>query len=250
MTLSKDPAKLMLKSIMTGKRILAFGAHPDDIEFGCGAVLLDAAEHGSHISFVVLSKGEAGTHGDSATREAEAQKAANMLGAELRFLPTGGDTQIRADLESTQAAAMIIRQKQPDIVLCPSGHLNQHPDHRETNLIVRDAYRLARYGKTPGLGDTKPHSTSLLLFYDISSGGSDYPNSILVDISNQVEEWKILMECHSSQIKNMDYVALQLSRARVYGIQMGVHSATRLFSESPLLAGSVAGLSQFTSQRF
>jgi LmbE family N-acetylglucosaminyl deacetylase len=154
----------MLKSIMNGKRILAFGAHPDDIEFGCGAVLLDATANEANITMVVLSKGEAGTHGDSATREAEAQKAANMLGAELQFLPSGGDTQIRADLESTQEAAKIIRQKQPDIVLCPSGHLNQHPDHRETNLMVRDAYRLARYGKTPGLGDTRPHSTSLLLF--------------------------------------------------------------------------------------
>jgi N-acetylglucosamine malate deacetylase 1 len=240
----------MLKSIMNGKRILAFGAHPDDIEFGCGAVLLDATANEANITMVVLSKGEAGTHGDSATREAEAQKAANMLGAELQFLPSGGDTQIRADLESTQEAAKIIRQKQPDIVLCPSGHLNQHPDHRETNLMVRDAYRLARYGKTPGLGDTRPHSTSLLLFYDISSGGSDYSNSILIDVSNHIENWKQLMECHASQIKNMDYVELQLSRARVYGIQMGVHSAIRLFSESPLLAGSVSDLNPFTSQRF
>lgn len=241
---------LMLKLIMNGKQILAFGAHPDDIEFGCGAVLLEAASQGAKITMVVLSKGEAGTHGDPVTREGEAKNAADILGAELQFLPTSGDTQIRADLDSTQAAAKIIRQVQPDIILCPSDHLNQHPDHRETNLIVRDAYRLARYGKTPGLGDTTPHSTSLLLFYDISSGGSDYPNSILVDISNQVEDWKLLMECHASQIKNMDYVELQLSRARVYGIQLGVHSAIRLFSESPLLAGSVSDLSRFTSQRF
>jgi len=249
-TLSKDPVKLILKSIMNGKRILAFGAHPDDIEFGCGAVLLDAVQQGSQMSLMVLSKGEAGTHGDPLTREAETQKAAAMLGADVQFLETAGDTQIRADLELTQQTAKIIRQIQPDIILCPSGHLNQHPDHRETNLIVRDAYRLARYGKTPGLGDTSPHSTSLLMFYDISSGGSDYPNSVLVDVSQQVEEWKLLMECHASQVKNMEYVELQLSRARVYGIQMGVHSAIKLFSEGPLLSSSISDLSGFTSQRF
>ena len=136
---------------MSGKRILAFGAHPDDIEFGCGALLLDATAQGASISLVVLSKGEAGTQGDKATREAEAQAAANMLGADLHFLPTGGDTRIRANLELTQAAASLIRQCKPDILLAPSGHPNQHPDHRETNQIIRDAHRLARYGKTPGL---------------------------------------------------------------------------------------------------
>jgi hypothetical protein len=58
------------------------------------------------------------------------------------------------------------------------------------------------------------------------------------------------MQCHASQVKNMDYVELQLSRARVYGIQMGVHSALRLQSESPLLAGSIADLGNLRSQRF
>jgi N-acetylglucosamine malate deacetylase 1 len=242
----------MQKSIMSGKRILAFGAHPDDIEFGCGALLLDATAQGASISLVVLSKGEAGTQGDKATREAEAQAAANMLGADLHFLPTGGDTRIRANLELTQAAASLIRQCKPDILLAPSGHPNQHPDHRETNQIIRDAHRLARYGKTPGLGVKEPHATQLLLFYDISTGGSssDSANAILVDISAQVERWKQLMQCHASQVKNMDYVELQLSRARVYGIQMGVHSALRLQSESPLLAGSIADLGNLRSQRF
>ena len=64
---------------MNGKRILAFGAHPDDIEFGCGAVLLDAAEKGASIDLVVLSKGEAGTHGNRSVRAKEALKAAETV---------------------------------------------------------------------------------------------------------------------------------------------------------------------------
>ena len=237
---------------MNGKRILAIGAHPDDIEFGCGAFLLDAVDKGAQVNLVVLSKGEAGSQGDGSTRVVEAQYAANLLGANLHFVDAGGDTRIRADRVTTLNVASEIRRLQPDILLAPTGHLNQHPDHRETHQIVRDAHRLARYGKTLGLEDRAPHTVQLLLFYDISSGGSggESLNSILVDVSQQVDRWKELMECHASQVKNMDYVDLQLSRARVYGIQAGVHSAQRLFSESPLLATSSEVLLQFKSQRF
>lgn len=242
----------MLKSIMTGKRILAVGAHPDDIEFGCGGFLLDAAEQGADIIWIVLSQGEAGTHGSAKVRQSEAQAAANMLGAKLEFLPTEGDTSIRATLDITRRMAIRIRRHKPDIVLAPSGHLNQHPDHREVNQIVRDASRLARYGKTPGLEDSIAHAASLVLFYDISSGGSANTHlySIYVDISRHVERWTQLMRCHESQVSNMDYVDLQLSRARVYGIQMGVHSAQRLYSESPLLAASSAEICGLRGQRF
>lgn len=237
---------------MNGKRILAVGAHPDDIEFGCGGFLVAAAEQGAAIVMTVLSLGEAGTHGDPATRKTEAQAAANMLDAKLEFLPTEGDTCIRATLEVTRRMAIRIRRHQPDLVLAPSGHLNQHPDHREVNQIVRDATRLARYGRTPGLEDSIPHAASLVLFYDISSGGSanTHSNSIDVDISNQVETWTQLMKCHATQVANMDYVDLQLAKARANGIQMGVHSAQRLHSESPLLAVSAADLSVLRSQRF
>jgi LmbE family N-acetylglucosaminyl deacetylase len=237
---------------MNGKRILAFGAHPDDIEFGCGAFLLDAAEKGAQLSLVVLSKGEAGTHGDPAIRGKESQQAADMLGAELQFLPTAGDTRIRNSLELSQEVARCIRTAKPDLILAPTGHLNQHPDHRETNLLVRDAHRLARYGKTPDLEDLDPHAVQLLLFYEISSGsaGGGDLNSVLVDVSNHVQRWQDLMQCHASQTRNMDYIDLQLSRARAYGIQAGVHSAQRLYSESPMLASSSADICNFRSQRF
>ena len=133
---------------MNGKRIVAIGAHPDDIEFGCGAFLLDAVDKGAMVTLVVLSKGEAGTQGDGSTREVEAQYAATLLGATLHFVDAGGDTGIRANLDTTLTLAKEIRRLKPDILLAPTGHLNQHPDHREANVLVRDAHRLARYGKT------------------------------------------------------------------------------------------------------
>lgn len=226
---------------MTGKRILVFGAHPDDIEFGCGPVLLDAAAKGAKIDLIVLSRGEAGTHGNRSVREKEATNAAKMLGAEIHFPPTPGDTRLRADLEIKLLAAKEIRRIQPDVVLAPSGHMNQHPDHRETSRVVRDANRLARYGKTPGLENLDPHATRALWFYDISSeaSGADGLVPFLVDISSQVEKWTELMKCHESQTGNLDYVDLQLSRARALGIQMGVSSALRLYSEGPMMWDSI-----------
>ncbi len=236
---------------MTGKRILAIGAHPDDIEFGCGAVLLDAAEKGASIDLVVLSKGEAGTHGNRSVREDEALKAAEMIGAQVQFPSTAGDTRLRSDLEITLMAAKTIRRCKPDIVLAPSGHLNQHPDHRETSIIARDANRLARYGKTPGLEGLDPHATQALLFFDISSEspGGDGMIPFLVDVSGQAERWKDLMACHESQTGNLDYVDLQLSRARTLGIQSGVKYAVRLYSEGPLLWSSIAGIADAKAPR-
>lgn len=227
---------------MTGRRILAFGAHPDDIEFGCGPILLEASDRGAKVNLVVLSRGEAGTHGNPSTREQEALNAAEMLGAEIEFPSTSGDTRLRADLETKLIAAKIIRRVKPDIVLAPSGHVNQHPDHRETSRLVRDANRLARYGKTKGLEDLEPHATRALLFYDISSEalGADGLVPFLVDVSSRVERWTELMRCHESQTGNMDYVDLQLSRARALGIPAGVGSALRLYSEGPLLWSSIA----------
>ncbi len=229
---------------MTGKRILVFGAHPDDIEFGCGAVLLDAAAQGAKIDLIVLSRGEAGTHGNRTIREKEALRAAELLGADIHFPSTPGDTRLRADLETKLLTAKEIRRLKPDLVLAPSGHLNQHPDHRETSRVVRDANRLARYGKTPGLENLDPHATRALLFYDISSesSGADGLVPLLVDISDQVEKWTELMKCHESQTGNVDYVDLQLSRARALGIQAGVDSALRLYSEGPLMWDSFATL--------
>ncbi len=70
-------------------RILAVGAHPDDIEFGCGGILLGAAARGSEIALCLCSRGEAGSNGTPDEREAEARHAAGFLGATITFLEFG-----------------------------------------------------------------------------------------------------------------------------------------------------------------
>src|SRR5215467_7809661 len=71
--------------------LLAFGAHPDDIEFGCGGVVAVESGAGRKAHFVVCSRGESGTHGTPKQRAVEAKKAAAILGATMEFVQLDGD---------------------------------------------------------------------------------------------------------------------------------------------------------------
>src|SRR5579862_2929730 len=75
--------------------ILSFGAHPDDIEFGCGAVIVKETRAGRPVHFVVCSKGEAATHGTPEQRAEEARRAAELLGATIEFSELDGDAHLQ-----------------------------------------------------------------------------------------------------------------------------------------------------------
>lgn len=132
------------KSPPEGPLLLAFGAHPDDIEFGCGGVIARETQAGHAAHFVVCSRGEAGTHGTPAQRTTEAKKSAALLGATLEFVDLGGDSHMEPKLAHTIKFAGIIRRVRPRIVLAPTIVENQHPDHGTVGRMVRDAARLAR----------------------------------------------------------------------------------------------------------
>ena len=124
--------------------LLAFGAHPDDIEFGCGGIVATEARAGRPVHFAVCSRGESGTNGTPAQRTAEAKRAAKLLGATIEFADLGGDAHFEEHSVHVLALAMIIRRVRPGLVLAPSTVDNQHPDHAKLGRMVRDAARLAR----------------------------------------------------------------------------------------------------------
>jgi LmbE family N-acetylglucosaminyl deacetylase len=139
--------------------LLAIGAHPDDIEFGMGGVLLNELARGGKLSLVITSKGEAGTHGSPELREAEARNAAGILGADQRltFLDFGGDGQQVASPEHTISLARIIREVKPSMVFAPHPLPNQHPDHVAVGTATRNACRLARFGGLEPLKQLPSH---------------------------------------------------------------------------------------------
>lgn len=218
--------------------LLAFGAHPDDIEFGCGGVVAREARTGRPVHMIVCSRGEAGSAGTPEIREAESQNAAAILGAQLEFIELGGDAHLRATAEHAITLAGPIRRIRPGVVLAPSSTENQHPDHAQLARLVRDAARLARYGGVAELKGLDPHSIKSLFYYALSLEAEPRDLSpILYDVSDEetLSAWVAAMEAHASQVRAKPYVEMQLTRARLRGLSAGIGHAIALFPADPVV---------------
>ena len=94
--------------------LLAFGAHPDDIEFASGAVIARETRAGRAAHFVVCSHGEAGSYGTPKHRIAEAKKSAALLGATIEFLELDGDAHLEVRAVHAIKLAAIFRRFRPN----------------------------------------------------------------------------------------------------------------------------------------
>ncbi len=224
--------------------LLAVGAHPDDVEFGCGGVLLAEAARGSEISLCLCSRGEAGSNGTPNEREAEARAGAKMLGARIEFLEMGGDSHLENSVLNQIAIACQIRKLRPDILLGPTGALDQHPDHVVVSQLCRSAARLARYGGLAELRDLAPHAVKHHFEYAITPGGEPTGECSLVhvDVGPHFGRWVELMECHRTQLRTRSYIELQTARARLLGLTAGVEYAQALYPTSDFLVKDLAEL--------
>lgn len=118
--------------------ILAFGAHPDDVELGCGGTIAKMISEGKTIAIVDLTRGELGTRGTEETRKKEAEKAAEILKISARenlemkdgFLQNSEDYQMRI--------VKMIRKYKPEIVFANAID-DRHPDHAKGAKLVSDA---------------------------------------------------------------------------------------------------------------
>jgi LmbE family N-acetylglucosaminyl deacetylase len=223
--------------------LLAFGAHPDDIEFGCGGVIARETRAGRKTRFVVCSRGEAGSHGTPKLRVAEAKKSAALLGATIEFLELDGDAHLEIRAAHAIKLAEIFRCVRPAVVLAPSVVENQHPDHWRLGKLVRDAARLARFGGLKELRRQKPHTIGQLFFYAVTPEAEPRDlTPVLFDVSAPeiISAWTAAMKAHASQASARDYVGLQLTRARLLGARAGVGQAIALFPNEPLVFESLA----------
>jgi len=225
--------------------VLAFGAHPDDIEFSCGGVIAQETRAGRTAHFVVCSRGEAATHGPPEQRVVEAQRAAALLGATIEFVELDGDSHLEVRAAHAITLAGVLRRVRPGTVLAPSLVENQHPDHWRLGRLVCDAARLARFGGVRELTGSPPHRIAQLLFYALTPEAEpDNISPVLIDISRPeiVAAWVAAMEAHASQTSARSYVEVQLTRARLRGLGAAVEYATALFPADPLVFSSLSGL--------
>jgi LmbE family N-acetylglucosaminyl deacetylase len=231
--------------------LLAFGAHPDDLEFGCGGVVARETRAGGVAHFVICSRGEAASHGNPAQRIAEAERSAALLGATVEVIELDGDAHFEVRAAHVVKLAGILRRVRPGIVLAPSLVENQHPDHPRLGTMVRDAARLARYGGLEELRGSPPHTIGQLFYYAVTPEAEPSGlTPVLIDISapELVAAWTAAMEAHGSQTSTRNYVELQLARARLRGLRAGTGYAMALFPNDPLVFDSLAQLSRGARQ--
>jgi LmbE family N-acetylglucosaminyl deacetylase len=231
--------------------LLAFGAHPDDIEFGCGGILAREIRLERAVHMVVCSRGESASNGTPAQRTAESASAAEILGAALEWMDLGGDAHITTNLANTIQLAAVIRRVRPAIVLAPSLVENQHPDHPKLGAMVRDAARLARYGGVAELREAPPHPIAQLFYYAITTEAEPRDISpILMDITDprEIESWNKAMAAHVSQAGTRNYVELAMTRARLAGLSAGVGYAMALYPADPPVVQCLSQIQQSARQ--
>ena len=118
--------------------ILCFGAHPDDVELSCSGTILKEIASGKKVGIVDLTRGELGTRGSAEIRDAEAAKAAEILGVSVRENLGFRDGFFVNDEKHQLEVIKMIRKYQPEIVLCNAID-DRHIDHSKGSKLVSDA---------------------------------------------------------------------------------------------------------------
>ena len=190
----------------TPARALAVGAHPDDVEFGCGGTLAKWAAAGCEISHLVCTDGSKGSWDPDqdaaelvATRREEQRAAARALGGSGDVVFCGWtDGELEAGLRQRWELASWIRRLRPDVVLGhdPWKRYRLHPDHRAAGFLVTDGIVAARDPHFfPELAAPHHRPTTLLLWE------ADEPDHV-EDVSDNLDTKLAALLCHRSQYRS------------------------------------------------
>jgi LmbE family N-acetylglucosaminyl deacetylase len=192
-------------------RALAIAAHPDDVEFGCGATLARWAAAGCEVTHLVCTDGSKGTWDAEADiaalvvqRQEEQRAASRALGAtgEVVFLGWP-DGELDSGLRQRWQVAYWIRRLRPDVVLGhdPWKRYRLHPDHRHAGYLTVDGVVAARdphFFPEQALPHHRP--TTLLLFE------ADEPDHVEEADDDAVGRKLAALECHRSQLRSTMFV--------------------------------------------
>jgi bacillithiol biosynthesis deacetylase BshB1 len=146
--------------------VLAFGAHPDDVELSIGGTMLKLATLGYKTGIADMSQGELGTRGTPQVRAAEAAQAAQILKLAIRDNVKLPDGHILNNHEARTAVVRILRRYRPKVIFTHYWE-DPHPDHAHTSQIVTEASHLAgliKWDSQAGLERHRPNMVAYFLF--------------------------------------------------------------------------------------
>lgn len=204
---------------MEKMNILAIGAHPDDIEFGCGGTLVKYANQGHNVFCLVMTSG--GQGGESNVRHKEQAAAGKIMGIEKTFWGGYEDTHLEVNQELISKIEQVMLKICPSFIFCQFPN-DTHQDHRHLSLATQSAARNMRN----------------VLFYE-GPTTSGFKPQVFVDIGETLETKIKALEAHESQvtktnIEDLSIVEIARSSANFRGIQGRVkygeaYSPLRLF---------------------
>jgi bacillithiol biosynthesis deacetylase BshB1 len=210
---------------------LAFGAHPDDVELGCGGTMIKLGDLGYSTGVVALTRGEMGTRGTPEIRAREFAGAARVMGVSVHKALDIPDGRVELSFENKVKVIREIRAHRPRIVFAPYW-VARHPDHEAASRIVREASYLAGLKKLET--GQEAHRPFKVLFYQ---SRFEFEPSFVVDISGAHDRKLDAIRSYASQfdspnkakfgtdetlISRPDFIERIVTRDRQYGTYIGV----------------------------
>jgi N-acetylglucosamine malate deacetylase 1 len=172
---------------------LAFGAHADDVELGCGGTLAKLSGLGHQTGVVVLTRGEMATRGSAEIRAREFATAATILGLTVHQMLDIPDGRVEVTWENKLKIIAVLRAHKPKIVFAPYW-VDRHPDHEQASLLVRQAAYLSGLRKIE-TGEP-PFRPTKIVYYQTRF---EFSPSFIVDISGVLDVKMRAIRAYESQ---------------------------------------------------
>lgn len=221
--------------------VLAFGAHPDDVEIGMGGTIAKYAQQGYDIGICDLTLAELSSNGTVHIRQQEAKRAAAILGVNTRIQLQLPDRGLTVQKEYIDQIVTVIRTYRPKVVFAPYWE-DRHPDHGQCAKLVEEAVFSAAVCRYEDRRQLPPHRVHAVYFYMIN--GFHRPHFV-VDISDTIDKKLASLRAYESQFERKSdsvdtpltngYIETVESRERLFGKEVGVSFAEGFMTKKPLI---------------
>lgn len=230
--------------------MLVVAAHPDDAEISVGGTILLMTKAGRKVGIVDATRGEMGTRGTRADRDAEAARATELMGVSFRTNLELPDGRVQPTLEAREALARVIRETRPETLVAHTVE-DRHPDHAAVGRLAREAWFVAGLKRLTELdGGPAPHRPGRLLHF---LSHVSFAPTLVVDVDPVWEEKLEVVRCYASQLEpqgpgddgehflyGANILRRMETKARTFGERIGVGHGEPFLSMEPLACGDPA----------
>ncbi|WLD91803.1 bacillithiol biosynthesis deacetylase BshB1 [Alkalihalobacillus sp. AL-G] len=227
--------------------LLAFGAHPDDVEIGMSGTIIQHTKKGYKAGICDLTLAELSSNGSVERRQQEAKEASEQLGLHTRINLELPDRGLQFNEMFISKIVRVIRTYQPKIIFLPYPE-DRHPDHGNCTKLVEEAVFSAGIRRFQSENDLAPHKVDHVYYYFIN--GYDHPQ-VAVDITNEMKAKINCLRAYKSQFVsseggietplNNGYLEAVEARDTLFGKETGVQYAEGFITKRPILVDTLIG---------